>query len=243
MTSRHYDVAVVGGGIAGCAAAVTAARRGWATLLVEDRPVLGGTVLAGLQRFLCGLYANDPDAPFSVLNGGLSSELLECLNESAGFDNRVRMGRVEVHGFVPGQLRGVLDAWTSAERTLHTRRGARLVGVGRRRRAVERIRLRQGENEEEVEVGALVDCSGDGVAGELAGAAKIDEDAERQLSGYSFEVDGLRDAEELLELTVPYTLRRAVERGLLPREFRFTTFSPLRRLAWGVSACSGERSG
>ena len=227
MTSERYDVAIVGGGIAGCAAAVTAARRGWATLLVEERSVLGGTVVAGLQRFLCGLYGNDPRAPFTVLNAGLSTELLERLKESAGSDHRLRMGRVEVHGFEPSHLRGILDAWTSAEPTLHTRRGVRLVGVALRDQTVKRIRLRQGGVEAEVEVRALIDCSGEGVAGGLAGAAKVPGDAERQLAGYSFELDGLRQAETPLELAVPYTLRKAVERGMLPPEFRFTTFSSL----------------
>lgn len=37
-----YDVVVVGGGIAGCAAALTAARFGCRVALVQDRPVLGG---------------------------------------------------------------------------------------------------------------------------------------------------------------------------------------------------------
>ena len=37
-----YDVVVVGGGISGCAAALTAARLGQTVALVHDRPVLGG---------------------------------------------------------------------------------------------------------------------------------------------------------------------------------------------------------
>ncbi|MEZ5227767.1 MAG: FAD-dependent oxidoreductase [Acidimicrobiales bacterium] len=38
----EFDIVVVGGGIAGCVAALTAARRGRSVALVQDRPYLGG---------------------------------------------------------------------------------------------------------------------------------------------------------------------------------------------------------
>ncbi|MEM9061919.1 MAG: FAD-dependent oxidoreductase [Pseudomonadota bacterium] len=42
VDAGHFDVVVVGGGISGCAAALTAARLGLKTALIQDRPVLGG---------------------------------------------------------------------------------------------------------------------------------------------------------------------------------------------------------
>ena len=48
-----HDFVVLGGGLAGLAAAVTAARRGIRTALVQDRPVLGGnssTEIRGWHR-------------------------------------------------------------------------------------------------------------------------------------------------------------------------------------------------
>lgn len=38
----RYDVVVIGGGLAGCTAAVAAARNGASTVLIQNRPVLGG---------------------------------------------------------------------------------------------------------------------------------------------------------------------------------------------------------
>jgi len=38
----HYDVVVVGGGVSGCSAALSAARLGQKVILLHDRPVLGG---------------------------------------------------------------------------------------------------------------------------------------------------------------------------------------------------------
>ncbi|MDH4580758.1 FAD-dependent oxidoreductase [Pseudomonas sp. BN415] len=42
VDAGRYDVVVVGGGISGCAAALTAARLGQKVALIHDRPVLGG---------------------------------------------------------------------------------------------------------------------------------------------------------------------------------------------------------
>jgi heterodisulfide reductase subunit A-like polyferredoxin len=42
IIQHHYNFVVVGGGLAGICAAVTAARNGIRTALVQDRPVLGG---------------------------------------------------------------------------------------------------------------------------------------------------------------------------------------------------------
>ena len=39
---REFDLVVVGGGIAGCAASIAAAEQGLNVALVHDRPVLGG---------------------------------------------------------------------------------------------------------------------------------------------------------------------------------------------------------
>lgn len=66
----HYDVAVCGGGIAGVCAAVTAARQGAKTVLIESGGCLGGTVTeAGMGNLL---DANN--------KGGIIQELRDFLN-------------------------------------------------------------------------------------------------------------------------------------------------------------------
>ena len=46
---RHYQLVVIGGGLAGVSAAVTAARLGIRTALVQDRPVLGGNASSEIR--------------------------------------------------------------------------------------------------------------------------------------------------------------------------------------------------
>lgn len=52
--SRNYNVVVIGGGLAGICAAVAAARKGSRTILVQDRPVLGGNSSSEIRVWIHG---------------------------------------------------------------------------------------------------------------------------------------------------------------------------------------------
>ena len=55
-----YDLVVVGGGMAGCCAAVSAARYGCKVALIQDRPVLGGNNSSEVRVGLSGLIYQQP---------------------------------------------------------------------------------------------------------------------------------------------------------------------------------------
>jgi hypothetical protein len=57
--SHQVDVCVVGGGMAGLIAAVTAARHGAKVLLMQDRPVLGGNASSEIRMWICGARGAD----------------------------------------------------------------------------------------------------------------------------------------------------------------------------------------
>ena len=56
----EYDLVVVGGGMAGCCTAVSAARRGCRVALVQNRPVLGGNNSSEVRVGLSGLIHQEP---------------------------------------------------------------------------------------------------------------------------------------------------------------------------------------
>lgn len=78
---KHFDIAVCGGGIAGVAAALAAARRGKKVILIEKQCVLGGLATAGLIY----IYLPISDDRELKIAGGLTEELLKQCQEYGPF--------------------------------------------------------------------------------------------------------------------------------------------------------------
>lgn len=76
FVSEKYQVIVVGGGPAGCGAAIAAARGGMKTLLIEKSGMLGGAATAGLVNAW---------APFSdgerIIYSGVAQEIFQTMKE------------------------------------------------------------------------------------------------------------------------------------------------------------------
>jgi len=89
------DVLVAGGGMAGIAAAIAAARAGAATMLVERNGWLGGmgiTGATGLHTFF-NVFDASPGAARTRVAGGIAQELVDRVTEMGGGMGHVRMER------------------------------------------------------------------------------------------------------------------------------------------------------
>ncbi len=89
------DVLVVGGGAAGVAAAVTAARQGRRVTLVERYGFCGGGAVAGLSGTVCGLYeaTDDTSAPPRQVVFGFAQEFVTLLESRGGLAPAVKYGK------------------------------------------------------------------------------------------------------------------------------------------------------
>ena len=70
------DVAVIGGGLAGVCAAITAARAGSKVVLVQDRPVLGGNASSEVRLWILGATSHMGNNNRWAREGGVIDELL-----------------------------------------------------------------------------------------------------------------------------------------------------------------------
>jgi len=70
------DLVVVGGGLAGVCAAITAAREGLAVVLIQDRPVLGGNASSEVRLWVLGATSHMGNNNRWAREGGVIDELL-----------------------------------------------------------------------------------------------------------------------------------------------------------------------
>ena len=75
--SIDADFVIVGGGLAGTCAAITAARQGMKTVLVQDRPVLGGNASSEVRLWVLGATSHLGNNNRWSREGGVINEILE----------------------------------------------------------------------------------------------------------------------------------------------------------------------
>ncbi len=227
----HVDIAVVGAGAAGIAAAVSAARAGAKTLLLDARSAAGGTGgFSGLTT-LCGLY----DDAGNLLNDGFSREFAEAIAERrppARLDSKsepqragpeagapIRMGRVWVLPYRPEKFCEVAAQLISATANLTTQWSTPLANVH-----LESGRISQLND---VSVGAVIDCSGTAEVAQAVGAETLATDESTQASAVIFTLRNvqkpLATPADMAQVLLP--LARAgfptlnLQAGIAPGEF------------------------
>ncbi|WP_053205820.1 FAD-dependent oxidoreductase [Jiangella muralis] len=154
------DLVIVGGGLAGSCAAVTAARAGIRVVLVQDRPVLGGNASSEVRLWALGATAHMFNNNRWSREGGVLDELLveNVFRNREG--NAVLFDSVLLEKVVsePNITLLLNTAATAVEKD-----GDRIVSVT--------AFCSQNSTRYELTAPLFCDASGDGVLGYLAGAA------------------------------------------------------------------------
>jgi len=219
------EVLVVGGGVAGIAASIKAAREGASTILIEKNSFPGGTGIIGLHRFICGLYANTKDVPDTILNKGIASEICFMLQELAPEKIPLRMGKVYVLPFATSNFMSVLRSLSKKEKRLDICYNTRAVSAKTKNNSIVSVTIQNLNKKFDIIPRVVVDCSGDGVIIQKSGARyRVISPDKQQLSGYTFRVKGLEDVTDILSVKVPYYLSKAAEQKKIPFYLKYTTF-------------------
>ncbi|MBP5294463.1 MAG: FAD-dependent oxidoreductase [Lachnospiraceae bacterium] len=160
----EVDVAVVGGGPAGVAAAVAAAREGIRVLLIEQTNCLGGIATAGWHGHIC-MYCSQSELAKDRIVGGFCYEITQdIVREGYGsYDNWALDFEVE-------RLKYILEKKVSALENLRVLYYTQFVDVLAEDGRIETVIIQNKSGLQAVKAGIVIDCTGDGDVATRAGA-------------------------------------------------------------------------
>ncbi|MDZ4403764.1 FAD-dependent oxidoreductase [Prosthecobacter sp.] len=164
------DVLIIGGGSAGVAAALAAARQGANTLLVERHGFFGGAGTASLVHSFCGLYdlPPTPDTAPKVANPGIPAELERALLAQGIAHGPLRMGKVDVLMHQPQQLALFYDQWCAKQSNLKMLLHTEVIHAAVEGNRISEVTLHCRGTSWKLRPRTIVDASGDAVLATLA---------------------------------------------------------------------------
>jgi len=159
--SLQADLAIVGGGLAGICAAITAAREGVTVVLVQDRPVLGGNASSEVRLWALGATSHMGNNNRWAREGGVINEIVvENLRRNKEgnplFFDALLIDKVRAESNITLLLdTAIFDAEKSASGAITSLRGFNS----------------QNSTLYQVSAPLFCDASGDGILGYLSGAS------------------------------------------------------------------------
>jgi hypothetical protein len=215
------NICVIGGGAAGCVAALAAARKGATVILVEKNEFLGGTARSAMHAYLCGYFANDPVHPFTFLNNGIAEEFARGWIEKAVSDPCVRVGRVELLAIESNLFWNDLEKAVTSHPNIRVLSGHTCVAATRDEHNVSAVTLFYDSKQDAVSADAFVDASGDAVLAEILGTTQHDDVSDLQQTAVCMALRGCEQWNEDDALAFTFSVHKAAESGELPRSSRF----------------------
>ncbi len=164
---RHaVDVLVIGGGPAGIAASLAAARLGASVLLIEQTGTLGGMGTSGLVPGFCPMGDGK-----RVIVGGIGREIVDRLRAAGWTGPGDRPGRWS--GWIPFQVESLKLLYDQmiTEAGITLRFLTTLVDVVTEGRRLKHVIVAGREGAYAIHAQSFVDATGDGLLSTLAGAA------------------------------------------------------------------------
>jgi hypothetical protein len=167
---EEADLVVVGGGSAGTAAAITAARAGVRTVLVEDSAFLGGMSTGGCVGTFCGFYYRERNGDLVRLVGGFPAEVTDRLAARGLCYGPVPFKTTAAVPYVPWGLKSLYDALARAEPALTVYLHARFLRALGRDGAIEAVTVATRSGHVAMRAPYFIDASGDAALALAAGA-------------------------------------------------------------------------
>ena len=191
------DLCVIGGGAAGIASAVGAARCGLGVLLIEKYGFCGGATVAGASGTICGLYSSGSRPERIVF--GFAGEFHDRLLQFGGAGRCIRFGRTALIPHDSFVWKKVADDYLREHR-IETLFHTNFVTAFTEGDRVSTIVVRAAEGLRAIRPKSVIDASGDAeVIHSIGGLTTMGKDGTVQTPTMIFRVGGV-EMERFLEL-------------------------------------------
>lgn len=210
----HTDIVVLGGGSAGVAAAIAAARKGLQVVLIERNLYLGGKATAAEVGTVCGLYHFSKKEGSAYLVNGFAKEFAERLRAQS--QTEPLHGPEGVH-YLPYDIPAFKNICKELieENQVSVYFNAVLKHVTVEESEITAVSIIASGNPLTIHLKALVDCSGDSVISQASDLPLLKSD-NYQAAAQVFTMRGVTEENEFkLGLIMMKALRSAIDENLL----------------------------
>ncbi len=213
-TIQHTDIVVLGGGSAGVAAAVAAARKGLRVILIERNAFLGGKATAAEVGTVCGLYHFSKNEKSTYIVNGFAKEFAEKLQ--AGSGSTPLHGPEGLH-YLPYEVEAFKKICLElvTENKIHVYFNAVLQQVTVEQHKIRSVSIIAAGIPVNIHLQALIDCSGDSIISQAAHLPLI-KGEDYQAAAQVFTMQGVTETNEFkLGMIMMKALRSAINNNLL----------------------------
>lgn len=169
--AAEVDLAVVGGGSAGVATAVTGARLGLRVALVEEMPFLGGMSTGGAVGTYCGFFLKERDGSLAPNVGGLPLEIAETLKARGHAYGPIPFKETAALPYVPWGVKQLLEELVANAPGLRLWLHAKATHAVVEDRSVRGVALQTRAGRVALRARVFVDATGDAELARMAGCA------------------------------------------------------------------------
>ena len=213
-TVLHTDVVVLGGGSAGVAAAVAAARKGLRVMMIERNAYLGGKATAAEVGTICGLYHFSKNERSEYIVKGFAREFAEQLRVQS---NTSPLFSPEGVHYLPYHVEAFKEICVDLinEHKIGIYFNAVLEHVTVEDQKLKSVHIIAAGNPVTIKLQSLVDCSGDSVISQAANLPLIKSE-NYQAAAQVFTMQGVAEENEFkLGMIMMKALRSAIDNNIL----------------------------
>ena len=166
---KKCDVLIIGAGVSGIAAAVSAARRGSRVILAENYGFLGGLATSAWVGTIAGAYFITSNGEVRFANEGFVKEFVEELRRNDGLGEIASHNDAVYIPYSPVIFKIVCDNFITSEPNIFLMLHSQLINVTVREKRISSVTVHTKSGMAELQGEISVDCTGDAALSLMAG--------------------------------------------------------------------------